>query len=92
MAFKKVVPPKVSSEPVGALLQVLPEQDELTVMGWLREQGATEIEQLAPGFLSVVAPPTSRAAPQPATTRQSQGKSQPAVAPVVRCSNPPTRW
>lgn len=57
MAFKKVIPTKVSSEPVGALLRVRPEQDEQSVLSWLQEQGATEIEQLAPGFLSVMAAP-----------------------------------
>lgn len=56
MAFKKVIQTLASLEPIGALLEVLPGQSEQALVAWLREHGATEIEQLAPGFLSVNAP------------------------------------
>lgn len=57
MALKKIVPPKISTEPVPALLEMLPGHTEQAVLKWLHEQGATKIEQLAPGFLSVTASP-----------------------------------
>lgn len=56
MAFKKVTQTSASQEPIGALLEVLPGQNEQALVAWLHDHGATEIEQLAPGFLSVNAP------------------------------------
>lgn len=53
MSFKKVSQPRESSEPVAALLEVLPGHDEQVLVEWLRQQGATKVASLAPGFLSV---------------------------------------
>lgn len=55
MAFKKVVQPAASAESVGALLQLLPGQDEQRLVEWLRKRGVTQIKCLAAGFFSVEA-------------------------------------
>ncbi len=54
MSFKKVTRPD-SPDPVGALLQMLPGNDEAEMIVWLQQHGATNVERLAPGFLSVTA-------------------------------------
>ena len=53
MQFKKVLPPQ--EESIGALLEVHAGQNEQHLVEWLRNHGVSEIESLAPGFLSVVA-------------------------------------
>lgn len=55
--FKKSSASAASAETVGALLEVLPGHTEQEVRDWLQQRGASDIESLAPGFLSATATP-----------------------------------